>query len=736
MPATTRPTHCCLCEAHCGILVTVDEDQQVTRVTGDPDDVLSKGYICQKATAMGGLHHDPDRLRTPMRRVGETFEPVDWDEAFDEIGRRLRAIRKEHGFRALSMYLGNPAAHNTSVANGLTLRVALATPNFYTASSIDQYPHEFTAWRMFGSNALVPVVDIDHSDRLVIVGANPAVSNGSLSTMPGAPRRIKAIRERGGKVVVIDPRRTETAKLADQHVAVEPGGDVYLLMGMLHVLFTENLCDDAFLARSARGLDALRDLVADATPAAMAPLAGVPAETITELAREHAAARSAAIYCRIGICQQQTGTLVTWLISAINIVTGNLDRPGGMMFPTPPVDIPRLARFIPVAYGRWTDRSGRYPSFRSELPIAALTDELTTPGRGRIRAMVTYAGNPVSSVPNRGRMDAALAGLDLMVSVDIYLTETTRHADFVLPPISHLERGGFNLLVSAFSVRNNARYTHQILDKPADGFDDWQILNRLILEVLPIPARRLLSRPLRRLTDLFTPERMLVLPIALGPYGVLRRGRRGLTLKRMRESVGGIDLGALEPRLREVIATRGRRIELAPASFLEEARRILPDALAGRSHTTASDGYDLKLIGRRRQRSNNSWLHNVPTMVTGSNRCTVLMHPADAERLGIAAEQDVTVASTTGTIDVALEISDEIRQGTIAIPHGWGHGGTGWRVADELAGQNVNLLHDPARVDRLSGNSAVNDTWVRVTPVGAPAVRTAPTAESRTATRA
>lgn len=725
MPTTTRPTHCCLCEAHCGILVTVDEQQQVTRIAGDPDDVLSKGYICPKATAMGGLHHDPDRLRTPMRRVGEVFEPVGWDDAFDEIGRRLRAIRKEHGFRALAMYLGNPAAHNTSVANGLALRLALLTPNFFTASSIDQYPHEFTAWRMLGSNALVPVVDIDRTDRLVIVGANPAVSNGSLSTMPGAKRRIKAVRDRGGEVVVIDPRRTETAKLADRHVAVEPGGDVYLLMGMLHVLFAEGLCDEAALAHSARGLHELRSLVADTTPEAMAPLAGVDAETIIALARDHAAARSAAMYCRIGICQQETGTLVTWLIAAINVVTGNLDSPGGMMFTTPPVDVPRLAKFLPVGYGRWTDRSGRYPAFRSELPIAALTDELTTPGRGRVRAMFTYAGNPVSSVPNRGRLDSALAALDLMVSVDIYLTETTRHSDFILPPVSHLERGGFNLLITAFSVRNNARYTHQVFDKPADGLDDWQILNRLILEVLPIPARRLLGRHLRRLTDLYTPERMLALPIALGPYGVLRRGRRGLTIKRMRESGGGIDLGALTPRLREVIATRGRKIQLAPESFVEEARRLLPNALAGRSHSTARDGFGLKLIGRRQLRSNNSWLHNLPNMVTGSNRCTALMHPEDARRYGVAEAASVRVTSPVGSIDVALEISDEIREGTVAIPHGWGHGGTGWGVADALAGQNVNLLHDPAHVDTISGNSAVNDTWVHVALVPQPAGQSA-----------
>lgn len=726
MPTITRPTHCTLCEAHCGILVTVDEDQQVTRIAGDPDDVLSKGYICPKATAMGGLHHDPDRLRTPVRKVGDRFEPVSWDDAFDEIGVRLRAIRKEHGFRSLAMYLGNPAAHSTGVLNGVLLRLAMLTPNFYSASSIDQFPHEFAAWRMLGSNALVPVVDIDRTQRLVIVGANPAVSNGSISTMPGAKKRIRAVRDRGGEVVVIDPRRTETAKLADQHVAVTPGGDVYLLLGMLHVLVAEGLCDAAALERTT-GIDELRALVHAATPETMAPRAGVDAETITSLARAHAAADSAAMYCRIGVCQQETGTLVTWLISVINTITGNLDRPGGMMFTTPPIDAPAAARLIPVGHGSWTDRSGRYRAFRGELPVAALVDEVTAPGRGRIRSMVTFAGNPVSSIPHGGRLGAGLAGLDLMVSVDIYVTETTRHADFILPPISHLERGGFNFLFPIFSVRNNARYTHPVFDRPAGGLDDWQLLNRLTLEVLPIPLRRFLGRPLRRLTDVLTPDRMAALPVALGPHGVLRRGRHGLTITRMRKTTGGVDLGPLRPRLRRIIATRGRRVRLAPESFVAEARALLARP-AELGPATAPDGYDLKLIGRRQLKSNNSWLHNVPTMVTGSNRCSVLMHPSDAERCGVAGAEAVTVTSPSGSIDVALDVSDEMRPGAVAIPHGWGHTGTGWRVADSLAGENVNLLHDPARVDRLSGTSAVNSTWVRVTPV-ATGVGPAPRAE-------
>src|SRR6478735_7049510 len=343
--SVTHISQCTLCEAHCGIHVTVTDDQ-VSRIAGNPDDVFSKGYICPKATAMGGLHHDPDRLRTPMRRVGDSFEPVSWAEAFTEIGARLRRVRRRHGVRALGMYLGNPAAHSSGAMYGLALRIALLTPNFYSASSIDQMPHEYAAWRVFGSNVLVPITDIDRTQRLMILGANPAVSNGSLSIMPGARRRIKAVRDRGGKVVVIDPRRTETTRLADQHVAVRPGGDLYLLLGMLHVLINENLCDTAALDTITTGRQDLADLVAHATPEAMAARAGVEADEIRTLAREHAAAESAAIYARIGICQQETGTLVSWLVMVINTVTGNLDRPGGTMFSTPIVDVPRLAKFI------------------------------------------------------------------------------------------------------------------------------------------------------------------------------------------------------------------------------------------------------------------------------------------------------------------------------------------------------------------------------------------------------
>ncbi|MFF0533266.1 molybdopterin oxidoreductase family protein [Nocardia amikacinitolerans] len=717
MSATTIARQCTLCEAHCGILVTV-EDERVTRIEGNPEDVLSKGYICPKATAMGGLHHDPDRLRTPVRRVGESFEPIGWDEAFAEIGRRLRAVRAEHGPSAIGMYLGNPAAHSSSVLYGALLRAVLLTRNFYTASSIDQFPQEFAAWRMFGSNVLMPVTDIDRTDRLVILGANPAVSNGSITTMPGAKLRIREVRKRGGTVVVIDPRRTETARLADEHVAVAPGGDVYLLLGMLHVLVTEGLCDQVSVRAQCSGWPELRALVAGVTPEAMAPHAGVDAETIRRLAREHAAAPSAVLYARIGVCQQVTGTLTHWLVNTINAVTGNLDRPGGQMFATPPIDAARYAKYLPMGYGAWTDRSGAYKSFRSELPVAALADEILTEGRGRIRAMITYAGNPVLSTPQRGRLDAALDSLDFYVAVDMYVTETTRHADIILPPISPLEREDLNILFPVFSVRNNVRYDARVFEPPADGLEDWQIMARLVTELLPLPARGLSGRVVNAVFERLSPVRLASAAMAAGPYGVLRKGRTGLTVGKVRESAGGIDLGPLRPRLRTLIGTRDKKVRLAPPDFVAAARELVEDAARGRSLTAPSDGFDLKLIGRRHLRSNNSWLHNVPSMVKGKDRCTALMHPGDAAERGLVDGAPVTVTSATGSIVVSLEVSDEIRPGAIAIPHGWGHRepGVGWTVAASLPGANVNLLHDPSSIDPFSGASAVNNTWVRVTP--------------------
>lgn len=714
MPSRTVARQCTLCEAHCGIRVTV-EDDRVTRIEGDPDDVLSQGYVCPKATALADLHHDPERLRRPVRRVDGRFEEIGWAEAFELVGRELRRVRADHGRHALGMYLGNPAAHSPSVLYGIALRVATLTRHFYSASSVDQFPQEFTAWRMFGNNTLMPVADIDRTDRLVVLGANPAVSNGSITTMPNARDRIRDVRRRGGSVVVVDPRRTETARLADEHVAVAPGGDPWLLLGMLHVLFADGLERPAHLADHLTGWEEVADLAARVTPEQAAPRAGVDADTIRRLARDHAAAESAVVYARIGVCHHTTGTLTHWLVNLVNAVTGNLDRAGGQMFATPPVDVARMARHLRLPHPDPGEHAAGHPGFRFERPVAGLADDILT-GEDRIRAMITYAGNPVLSSPNAGRLDAALEDLEFHVAVDMYVTETSRHADVILPPVSQLEREEFDVLFPVFSVRNNARWNARVFDPPADGLEDWEILARLLVELTPLPARRLTGGVARRVLDQVSPMRLSALGVAIGPHGVLRRGPAGLTLGRVRRTPGGIDLGPLQPRLRELLGTPDRRVHLAPDDLVSGAQRLVDEATHADRAAADGDEFDLHLIGRRHLRSNNSWMHNVPAMVKGRERCTVLMHPDDAAARGLADRQSVTVTSPTGKIEVPVEVSDEIRAGTVAIPHGWGHDveGVGWSTARANAGRNVNLLHDPSVVDTFTGNGALNATRVRV----------------------
>lgn len=709
----TVPTQCTLCEAHCGVLVTVEGDQ-VTRIEGDPQDVLSQGYICPKGTALADLHHDPERLRRPVRRTGDGYEEVSWDEAFDVVGRNLRRIQRDHGRDAVGIYYGNPSVHSPGILNTLLLRMVLLTRHAWSASSADQFPQEHVAHRMYGSNVVIPVADIDRTDHLVVLGANPAVSNGSLSTMPDARGRIRAVRERGGKVTVVDPRRTETARLADEHVAVVPGGDLHLLLGMLHVMFADGLVVPHHLRDHLRGWDELAALASVWSPQDAAPLAGVDAPTIRRLAREFAAADSAVLYARIGVCHQVTGTLVHWLVNAINAVTGNLDRAGGQMFARPPVDAMRLLRHLPTGPNRWTDRSGTHRSFRLELPSATLADSILEPGPDRVRAMITHAGNPVLSVAGGDRIDEAFSALDFHVAIDMYVTETSRHADVILPPVSHLEREEFDLIFPAFSVRNNARYNARVFDPPADGKDDWEILARLVAEVLPLPLRGVTARIAELVTEQLDPMRLAAVGVATGPHGVLRRGWRGLTLGRIRDRRGGIDLGALDPRLDELTDA----VQLAPPDLVELCHDLLADVRAGTAFEAAPDGFDLRLIGRRHLRSNNSWMHNVQTMVKGRDRCTALINPQDAADREIADRDRVTVTSPHGAIELPAEVSDEIRPGTVAIPHGWGHDrkDVGWSTAAANGGVNVNQLHDPHAVDTVSGNAALNATWVSVVP--------------------
>ncbi len=709
---------CPLCEAHCGIRVHLGRSpgggpdhggdhggEQVLRIDGDPADVLSRGYLCPKATALQHLHEDPARLRTPLHRVDGQLVPTTWTQAYAEIGARMRDLRRRHGRDAVGVYLGNPTAHSTAILAAEGLKKVLRSRNVFSAASVDQFPQFLASLQMFGDHTLLPVADVDRTDHLLVLGANPAVSNGSVTTMPDARGRIAAVRGRGGRVVVVDPRRTETARLATEHVSILPGGDPHLLLAMLHVILGEGLDRPPSWVD---GLADVRRVVAAHPPDVAAPRCGVDAATITRLAREFAAAESAVAYGRLGVCHHQTGTVTHWLVNVLNAVTGNLDRPGGAMFPSPPVDLGRLLRTLwgPSSYDAFRSRGAHLPELVGELPVAAMADEMTRPGPRQLRGLLVVAGNPVVSAPDSDGLTPALEQLDLLVCVDLYLSETARTADFVLPPVSQLERSELDIVFPSLSVRNNVRASPRALAPPPGAQEDWDIVLRLAAELVPLGVAR---RVLRALVARVSAERVVAALVLTGPRGRLRHPRRGLTAAAVRRTPGGIDLGPLTPRLPGLLRTPGRRVRLAPALLLEAVADLAD--LAGPAgpavQAPSSQEHDLQLIGRRHLRSNNSWMNRVPAMGKGRRRCTVLVHPDDAAARGLTDGQPVTVRSRVGEVSIALQVSDEVRPGVVSIPHGWGDG----------PGVNVNVLTDGALVDRLSGNAAVNATWVSLDPV-------------------
>ncbi|WP_097910383.1 molybdopterin-dependent oxidoreductase [Streptomyces sp. b84] len=726
----TAPRICPLCEATCGLTLTI-EGTTVTGARGDRDDIFSRGFICPKGASFGGLDADPDRLRVPLVRGddGELREAA-WSEAFDLIAARIPELTKTHGPNAVGVVLGNPNVH--TMAGSLyppLLLGALRTRNVFTASTLDQMPKHVSSGLLFGDAHAIPVPDLDRTDHLLLIGANPLESNGSLCTAPDFPGRLKALRGRGGTLTVIDPRRTRTARLADRHVAIRPGADALLLAALAHTLIDEKLADPGPLAGHLEGIGELAAALADFTPGAVAAACDVDADTITAIARELAAAPTAAVYGRIGSCTVEHGTLASWLVDVLNILTGNLDRPGGALFPlsatarAPRPAEPGTRKAVPgkgFALGRWSSRVSGHPEAKGELPIAALAEEIDTPGEDRIRALLVIAANPVLSAPDGDRLDAALAdGLDFMVSVDPYLNETSRHADVVLPPPPPSQSAHFDFAFNGFAVHNQVRYTRAAVPLEDGRMDESEIHARLVLAVSGLhgaPPSAVddlaIGTALTRagapevlaagLTGENGPERRLDLMLRLGPYG--------LTLEQLLAHPHGIDLGPLKPRVTEVLRTRSGRIELLPepiAADLPRLRRALGDRPA-----------PLVLVGRRHLRSNNSWMHNVGSLTGGSNVCTLQIHPDDAARLGLVDGATARIESSGGGIEAPAEITDTVRSGVVSLPHGWGHSRPGTRMAVAAAhpGANVNQLLDGTLLDPLSGTAVLNAIPVSVTP--------------------
>ncbi len=693
---------CNLCEAICGLRLTI-EDGAITSIKGNPDDPLSRGYLCPKGVSLADVYTDPDRLTRPVRRVGEgadaTWEELDWEVALDLVADRLAATITEHGADALGVYLGNPNSHSVGFAtHGATFVRALRTHRRFSASTVDQIPHQLVAHLMYGHQFLIAVPDLDRTQFFLVIGANPMASNGSLMTAPDFPNRVRELRARGGRMVVLDPRRTETAKVADEHHFVRPGTDAAVLLAMLHVLLSEGL---AVAPAYVDGLEHLAELVAEFTPELAEQASGVPAETVRALARELAGAEAGVVYGRMGVSTQAFGTVCQWAIACLNLLSGHFDTPGGAMFPEPAVDTVGRGIVGPGRYDRWRSTVRDLPEFAGELPSASMIEEMTEAGEERLRVLVTVAGNPVLSTPDGSALAEAIADLDFRVAVDFYINETTRHADVILPPTSALERDQYDLVFHGFAVRNTARWTPAVFEPNDHQLHDWQIFAEL--------TRRLADR----LGEPLTPQASAALTASPADLvqQLLDTGGR-TTMAELVEHPEGVDLGPLRPTMPERLQTPEHRIDLTPTLITDDLVRLRA-ALEVPAPTTG----ELLLIGRRHKQDCNSWLHNTPRLTRGKPRHHLLMHPDDLAVRGISDGSRVVVSARVGQVEVEVTGTDDLMRGVVSLPHGYGHQVEGVRLghASTVLGVSINDLTDPALLD-LSGNAALSGVPVTVSP--------------------
>lgn len=723
---------CPLCEAMCGLEIQVD-DGRVTGIRGNRDDVWSRGHLCPKGTSLAALHDDPDRIREPMIKVDGQWQEVSWDAAFRRCTELLAPVIDEYGIGAVTAYTGNPLAHSFSLARYAGVLMGMSgMPITYSPGTVDQWPKNLSSHLMYGLWWNFPVPDIERTDLLVIMGANPAASQGSLLAAPNVMGLIDAIRKRG-KVIVIDPVRTPTAARADEWLPIVPGTDAALLLAVAHTLFAEDLARPApHLAGHLDGLDTLRRAVADWPPERVGAVTGIGEDRIRRLARELAGTDKSVVYGRIGLCNQEFGSLASWLVDVVNILTGHFDTPGGAMFPRPAAwsittqPLPGLEGGAPE-FGRWHTRVRGAKEVLGQAPVSCMAEEIATPGDGQLKALITVAGNPVLSTPGGDKLDEVLPMLEAMISVDLWLNETTRHADVILPGLSPLEQPHHDDLILLFAIHSIANYSAPVFD-PGDRPHEWEILIRLTGLCTGTPAedvdvaaiddgffdylaftRGLDGAEIRKLYEHGGPERMLDLTLRTGPFGdQYGKNPGGLTLDTLKANPNGIDFGPMVPQLPDILGTPDKKIRLAPQYLLDDLPR-----LAARMERPAEP---LVLVSRRHLRSNNTWLHNVPALMKGKDRCTLLIHPDDAARCGIADNDIVTVKSEAGEIRVPVEIPDAIKPGVVSMPHGWGHGkpGTRMTVANGSPGANTNVLSPPTFVDQPSGNGVLNGIPVTI----------------------
>ncbi|MBB3106628.1 anaerobic selenocysteine-containing dehydrogenase [Psychrobacter luti] len=703
---TNEQTHfrtCNLCEAMCGLVIQHDGDK-VLSIKGDKNDPFSKGYICPKATALQDLHEDSDRLRHPVERTANGWKEISWAEALDKVAAGIQSVQKKHGQNAFGIYLGNPNVHN--LGGMLTIKHLLSsikTRSRFSATSIDQLPHHIVSMHLFGHMLRIPVPDVNRTQYMLIIGGNPLASNGSIMTAPNMRQKLKDIKARDGKVVVIDPRRTETADIASEHHFIRPATDVLLLLAMLNEIYLQGYADKARSKNNravalAPEIERLADFAKDYSAESVADITGIAAIEIKRLVKEFCEAESSVCYGRMGVSVQEFGLLSQYLIMVINIVTGRLDEVGGLMFPNPAVDV--VNNSGPGYLGKRHSRVSNLPDFNGDYPVVAMADEMLVEGAGQLKGFMTVAGNPVLSTPNGEKLDTAFANLEFMVAIDYFVTETSRHANIILPPVSPLERDHYDVTFNNFAVHNVAKYSKALFVKKKNAKHDWQIYLEL--------AKRLDKKaPLatkieRRLVNTLGPKFMLDQGLKRGPYA-------GMTLNKLKKYPHGIDLGPLKKMLPQALKHKDKQIHLNIDFYQADLERV-------QAMMQDYDDKQISLIGRRHVRSNNSWLHNSYRLVKGKPRCTLMLHLETAKEYGIEDGQNVRVTSRVGSVMIVAEVTDELMPRVVSIPHGWGHGrkGVKQKIAQAHAGVSVNDLTDDTLIDQLSGNAAVNGVPVQL----------------------
>ncbi len=687
--------NCNLCEAICGIEITY-KNKEVIAIKGDKKDGLSRGHICPKATALADLHLDKDRLKTPIKRTKKGWVDISWEEAFGEVATQIKRIQKKYGKNSVGSYNGNPTVHNIGLMLfGAPFLRSIGSNQKYTATSVDQLPHHFASLMMFGHYLMFPIPDIDRTDFMLIIGGNPAASNGSIMTAPDFSNRLKAIKKRGGQVVVIDPRFTETAKIATAHHFINPSKDVLLLLALIHVIFDKNLATPGHLKAYLNGWKTVQELVSNYPPKKVAAAVGMDVETIQNLAQQFATAKMAVCYGRFGLSTQEFGGLCQWLVNVLNTITGNLDTVGGALFTKPAIDVVEMSQITGKtgSFNKHQSRVHKLPEFTGEFPVSTLADEILTPGKNQIKAMITIAGNPVLSTPNGKQLEKAFESLEFMVAIDIYLNETTKYANIILPTTTGLETPIYDLAFHQFAIRNTAKYAEALFEKEDNQRHDWEILKALT----------------ERLSGHKNPANLEQTLDYMLQFSAYKEAK--LSVAELKKQPHGIDFGALKPQLPRRLFTKDKKVVLAHPLFLKDLGRLNRTL-----STMADDTYPFSLIGRRHLRSNNSWMHNSKRLTKGKNRCTVLMHPKDATSLNLKEGKMVKVTSNIGSIELPVEITKTMMPRVVSIPHGWGHHrkGTKLTIAQQHAGVSINDLTDPNKRDELTGNADFSSTRVKI----------------------